>query len=151
MKQDLTERRTLQMSAGFKDRDQWEFDPSNNGIDWRARDIARLALIGANEPKPVWFTSGDGLDQQCTQNNTTVFINQVADEMDAIQVYDKRDNQCWMWYREQLGDETFDKLWQALIPHAQLMSSYYPREDVVDMYLKRQVVNDADHVPQGWE
>ncbi|GAC1499102.1 MAG: hypothetical protein NVS1B10_01490 [Candidatus Saccharimonadales bacterium] len=124
--------------ARFFNQEQRDYDPSNNGIDWRARDLARLAILGETEAQPVWFESGDGLSIQCTQENTTVYLNEVADEMDCIHVFDKRDEQVYVWFREQLGDQ-FDLMRTALVPHSQGLYSYYPRDEIVAVYIKRQL------------
>jgi hypothetical protein len=136
--------------ARFFNQEKREYDPSNNGIDWRARDLARLALRGEVESQPIWFDSGDGLLVQCTQENTTLYLNEVADEMDCIHLFDHRDGEVYVWFREQLGDSNFDLMRVSLVPHAQGLYSYYPRDEIVALYIKRQEAI-TDTIPENWE
>jgi hypothetical protein len=131
-----------------------EFAPTYGDLDWRAVLAAKLALIGEGiEPKRVWFNSDDGLDQECSQENTDVYISKASDDMDVVLVHDPRDEMRYSFFRSGLGTEAFDRITQSLqeVGAAAVHFTLYPQKEIVEMWVKQNTGdNSGDFIPEDW-
>lgn len=132
--------------AKFYHKDTNEFAPKYGDIDWRALLIGQLAAEGDELGGSIWFDSGDGLDQECNQENTQLILNRVSDDMDVLLEKDPRDGINYSFWRNQIGSETFDRLSKALqdLGCTALLYTVYPREEVVNAWLEQ---TQGDEIP----
>lgn len=111
------------------------WSPEYGEIDWKQR---RDLMMDSDELKiylPVGFDSEDGLVQEVTQENTSIFTNRVAPDMDMIAHLDHRDGLEYLWFRD--AEPDFEKLAKQLGRAALVHFSEYPLETVVGAYLRR--------------
>lgn len=137
----------------FYHKTQDEFAPRYGDIDWRAMLMAQLALEETELGVPVWFDSEDGLDVQCTQENTDIYVNRLSDDMDVVMVLDQRDTQRYTFYRSSLGSETFDTLSQTLqeLGAAAVHFTVYPLPEIAESWVKQNTVDDlSGFIPDDW-
>jgi hypothetical protein len=134
-----------------------EFNPQYGDLDWRALFAAKLAVAGntMNE-RTIWFESEDGLDQECTQENTSVHLSRASDDMDVIFVRDPRDELNYSYFRSSLGQENFDTVYQALqaAGAAAVHRTMYPQADIVGIWMRQNTRMGSDEsemfVPEDW-
>lgn len=132
---------------------QWY--PTYGEIDWRAMLLTKLAVENETlDDMTIWFDSEDGLDIECTQETCDIFVSKASDDSDAILVLDPRDGMRYSWYRDQIGDETFDRLSQNIqgVGAAAVHFTMFPTEEVAEVWLNRKQgdLSQADFVPEAW-
>jgi hypothetical protein len=129
------------------------FEPQYGEIDWRSVLVAKLALTGEGlTADPVWFDSGDGLDVQCTQENTDIFVSKASDDMDVVLVYDPRDDQRFPFFRSTLGED-FNAISQALqeVGGAAVHFTLYPPKEIAEIWVRQNTESDlSGFVPEDW-
>lgn len=81
-----------------------------------------------------WFDSGDGLDMLLHQDNFWVWENRTEPALDMAQVTDPRDSLSWYWFREQLGEDEFEKLSDMAFKIGSFVLRDTPTEDVQDVW-----------------
>lgn len=140
--------------ARFYNKEQNDFAPHYGDIDWRVALIAKLALEDEELPTgALWFDSEDGIDQQCTQETVTIYVNKASDDMDGVLVLDPRDGKRWSFFRSDIGDEVFDHISHTLqdIGAALVMYSLYPQKEVVEAWVAQNTDDDlTGFVPDDW-
>lgn len=110
--------------------------PQYGGVDWSLRRD-RLTESGELEQyQPVGFDSGDGLVQEAYQENCAIYFNEVNPGMDMVAINDPRDGKDYIWFREQ-NPEVFEDLTRNIGRAALKHLSFYPLENVVQVYLDR--------------
>lgn len=127
------------MAAYFENRTQNGFYPDYEGIDWYELRIIKLGQKALRATE-VWLCvpeHGATYEQQITQDNTFIQLNEVMPEMDRIMIRDERDDSYWMRYRSE--NNIFDEMCESIEPHARLIHTLYPQKDVVQKYIKRQL------------
>ena len=105
--------------ADFVEYPHDEFNPNYGDIHWKFRLNNMLERAGV-EITPVGYSEG-AEPMQVTQENTVIYINQVADEMDCVAVkYDLDPEDTWtFFFREKFtDDETFARVVQVVGPWA---------------------------------
>lgn len=88
------------------------------------------------------FDSEDGLDMELHQDNYWVWLSRSEPRMDMAQVTDPRDNESWFWFREQVGDETFNDLDMMARKVGSVVLRATPTEDVQDVWHSRYACPD---------
>jgi hypothetical protein len=138
----------------FYNKEQDDFNPRYGDIDWRAVLVAKLALEDEEiTAEPIWFATEDGLDLQCTQENTDIYVSKASDDMDAVLVLDPRDEQRFTFFRSDIGDEVFDHISQSLqtVGAAAVHFSLYPRQEIAEVWVRQNTEDDlSGYVPDDW-
>lgn len=133
--------------ANFKEYPQDNFHPEYGGVNWKPRLNALLEATGV-ELVPVGYEETEPM--QVTQENTIVYINQIADELDCIAVkYDLDPEDIWTWYWRHSFNGDFEKVTAVLGVWSTVITTLYPMEHVVKQYEAHQT-SDLDHVPEDW-
>lgn len=121
--------------ADFVEYGQDEFRPQYGEVNWTPRLNALLEATGV-ELVPVGYSEDGDYKMQVTQENTIVYINQVADEMDCVAIkYDKDPDDIWTFYwRESFKSVTFEQVVGAIGAWSMQCITLYPMEHVVKQY-----------------
>lgn len=128
--------------------DLWR--PMYGGIDWQQlkTNIAGTAM------NAVYFLSDDGLEQQCTQENTKIRMSQLHDDSDAILVDDPRDETRFAFFRDMFIPETFQDSIDLLtsMGACTMRITAYPDETIFKLWQKNKIVelDELDTIPNGW-
>lgn len=132
--------------ANFVEYPQDEFNPNYGDINWKPRLNFLLEATGV-ELTPVGYSEGIDV-MQVTQENTIIYINQIADELDVIAVkYDKDAADIWTWYwRGCFTAMPFEEVVQAIGTWCVQTTTLYPMKHVVEMYEMHQS-QDLNEVP----
>jgi hypothetical protein len=131
------------------------FRPEYGGIQWVRRLNQALEEADA-ELQPIGYTEAPEGDttrtMQVTQENTHIYINQIADEMDCIAVqYDQDPDGIWTFmYREKFEEDEFTKAVHVLGPWAMQVVTLYPLQHVVEKYLGFKATDLGDTIPDEW-
>ena len=135
------------MSSNFEFRRENSHNPMYGDVDWRDRYLRRYGQTMME----AYFISGDGLELQLTDDNTTLFLNATADEMDVLLVQDPRDGKPYQIWRE--GNPDFDGIYQRIGGYVTCVHNRYTREEVVTQYLLRnlQDLDGSDDIPREWD
>lgn len=88
------------------------------------------------------FESGDGVDVELNQHNFWVWINRSEPFMDMVQVTDPRDDRPWTWFREKVGDETFDEIETMARTVGSIILRATPTEEMQDVWHSRYAAPD---------
>jgi hypothetical protein len=133
--------------------EQDNFRPEYGGVQWVRR--LNAALEEANMTlQPLGYTeqSDNTRVMQVTQENTHIYINQIADEMDCIAVgYEYDPDGIWTFmYREKFEDDDFMNAVNVIGPWAMQVVTLYPLEHVVDKYLGFKATDLGDTMPDDW-
>lgn len=137
--------------ADFVEYPQDEFNPNYGGINWKPRLNSLLEATGVGIV-PVGYKEGDHT-MQVTQDNTIIYINQIADEMDCVAVkFDQDPEDIWTWYfREKFGgDDKFQHVVQVVGAWATQMITMYPMRHVVEQYEAFNSSDITDFIPDSW-
>jgi len=131
--------------ADFIEAKQDLFRPNYGGVLWTPRLNALLEESGV-ELTPVAYQETEPM--QVTQENTVIYINQIADELDVVAVkYDLDPDDIWTWYfRESFKSVTFEDVVSVVGPWACMMTTLYPMKHVVEQYEAFQT-NDLNETP----
>lgn len=112
------------------------WSPSYGDIDWAGRRARMIEDDEVEAFRPVGFDSEDGLVQEVNQENTGIYLSQVAPELDMIAHLDTRDGEPYLWFREE-NPERFEVLVKSLGRAATQIATEYPVQAVVKAYLDR--------------
>lgn len=130
---------------------QDHFNPEYGGIIWKRRLNAALEDAEA-EIEPVVYQRGNWPPMQITQENTMLFVNAIADEMDCIGIlYAPAEEQDWI-FREDFDDDErdFDVIASHVGQWALCTTTLYPMANVVAEYERRYDVEIPDELPDGF-
>lgn len=135
--------------ADFVEAQQDLFRPNYGGVLWTPRLNNLLEVTGV-ELRPVAYQETEPM--QVTQENTIIYINQVADELDVIAVkYDLDEADIWTWYfREKFTGIPFEQVVNVVGVWACVMTTLYPMKHVVEQYENFQA-SDLDSTPDWLE
>ncbi len=139
------------MSANFTDYERDEFRPNYGEVNWTPRLNALLEQAGV-ELEPIAYEEDGKEPMQVTQENTIVYINQIADELDCIAVkYDQDKDDLWTFYFPDRfpSREDFNKAASWIGNWALVMTSLYPLQEIVEHYERFQA-QDLDRIPEDW-
>lgn len=120
------------MQGRFELRDEEYRCPEYGGIDWRERYLSFLALHDVEMPGSLWFVV-DEWEQELNEENTMLFQNSIAPELDAVAILDQRDNKPFWWHRIRYGEE-YEELVQLVGGYACVFTTDFPLEQVVNSY-----------------
>lgn len=127
------------MQGRFEMRDEEYTCPTYGGINWRDRYLTNLNEIGESIPNSLWFIV-DGWEQELLEDNTFLFQNSVAPELDAVAILDERDNKPFWWHRIRYG-EAYEELVSLIGGYACIFTTDFPVEQVVNAY---QYISDGE-------
>lgn len=123
------------------------YKPEHGGIDWyalRTRKLGELGLVAAE----IWFVyPEEEYEQQVTQENTFIDLNQMSEHMDSLTVIDGRDGECWVNYRDE--SPNFEATLEAVNIYSTVTRTMYPQEHVVDHYELRRLGELAKDLDQA--
>lgn len=128
------------------------FNPEYGEVKWKRRLNQRLEEQNV-ELEPIDYVEDGKPPMQVTQENTVIYINQIADELDCIAVkYDADESDMWTWYfREKFkGDGMFEHVVRVVGAWATLMNTMYPMEHVVTFYEKFHESEIPDELPDDF-
>jgi hypothetical protein len=128
-----------------------DFRPNYGGIDFTRRLNERLEEVEA-VLSPIHYYEEGKDPMQVNQENTHIFINQIADEMDCVVViYDGDGGDIATWYfREKFKEESFEDVVAVIGPWACQVVTLYPLETVVEQYENIEVKDISDFIPEDW-
>ena len=135
------------------------FRPEYGDIKWVHRFNNWLEEAGV-EVQPVAYREDKKPAMQITQENTMIFWNMFADEMDCIAImYDQDDGDSTWYFREQLNGLAVPEHLECdgleyvagVIGQWTLQTmTLYPMQNVVEMYQKFNTPEIPDSLPEGW-
>lgn len=128
------------------------FNPEYGEILWKRRLNMRLEAQDATV-EPVGYKEEGKPTMQCTQENTVIYINQVADEMDCVAVmYDQDPDDIWTFYfREKFeGEDMFERVVGVIGMWATQIVTMYPMEHIVERYEMFNAQDIGDTIPEDW-
>lgn len=133
--------------ADFVEAEADMFRPQYGEVDWHPRFELLLEATGVHIV-PVAYTEDGDHKMQITQENTIVYINQIADEMDCIAVkYDMDEADTWTWYfRNSFANIPMEHVIGAIGVWSDVQTTLYPKRHVVEQY-ERFAAKDLDTVP----
>lgn len=119
--------------ADFIEAEQDLFRPDYGGVIWTPR-LNHLLEVTGIELTPVAYQETEPM--QVTQENTIIYINQIADELDVIAVnYHLDDEGIWTWYfRDSFKQVPFEHVVGVVGTWACVMTTLYPMKHVVEQY-----------------
>lgn len=112
------------------------FRPEYGGVEW-VRRLNKALEEHDTEITPVGYREGKGPTQQVTQENTVIYINQVADELDCVSVNYEPDGEnvfTWYWRHMFENDEMFAHVVGVIGHWATQIVTMYPLPHVVQQY-----------------
>ncbi len=135
--------------ADFVQCEQDLFRPDYGGVIWTPRLNQLLETTGI-EIVPVAYQETEPM--QVTQENTIIYVNQIADELDCIAIkYDLDESDVWTWYfREKFTAVPFEHVANVVGTWACVMTTLYPMKHVVEQY-EAFSVGDLDSMPDWLE
>lgn len=128
------------------------FNPEYGDVNWKRRLNAKLEDSGT-EIYPVDYVEEGKPPMQVTQENTVIYINQIADELDCVAVkYDQDADDLWTWYfREKFAnDDMFRHVVNVVGTWACVMTTIYPMAHVVVQYERFQEETIPDQIPEDF-
>lgn len=139
------------MKANFTGRESDDFNPQYGEINWKRRLNQALEEAGI-ELHPFDYSETGKEPMQVTQENTVIFINQIADELDCLTTNYTPDGEIWTWYfREKFkDDETFMRVVNTVGQWATQIITLYPRAEVVEQYERQYKQGIPDEFPREW-
>jgi len=135
--------------ADFIQAEQDLFRPDYGGVIWTPRLNALLEATGV-ELTPVAYKETEPM--QVTQENTVIYINQIADELDCLAVqYDQDESGIYTWYfRDSFKSVPFEDVTRIVGVWATVITTLYPMRHVVEQYERFQA-KDLDTMPDWLE
>ncbi len=125
------------------------FSPEYGDVAWWRRQQIMIESGELDKYKKVGFDSEDGLVVEITQENTQLRLNRVAPNMDMLSLEDYRDDESYIWFRE-TNPERFHLLQEKLGRAALVITTEYPMEDTVRIYLDRATTgNDTEFLGEA--
>jgi len=136
--------------ANFIDVEQDGFRPNYGEIIWTPR--LNSALESANVViSPLGYCEDGKEPMQITQENTNIYLNQVAEELDVVAVkYDQDGEDVWTWYFRQAFERSpvpFEAVVSVIGVWACNITTLYPMKHIVDQY-QRMSTRDLDTIPE---
>jgi hypothetical protein len=144
--------RGVKIVSGFREARSDGFNPEYGDVIWKRRLNNRLEQAGV-EMFPVEYDDGIHGPMQITQENTIVFINQTADEMDCIAMnYPPETGQQLWFFREGFieRDTSIEEVVRYMGGWALQTMTLYPMENVVQTYESLYGVDVPDSLPDGF-
>lgn len=130
---------------------QDNFSPEYGDIIWKRRLNDRLEANDM-ELEPIGYQEGKRPVMQVTQENTIIYINQAADELDCVAImYDQDPADTWTWYwRDKFeSDEMFATVITTIGHWATQIVTMYPLPHVVQQYEKYLDSEIPDEIPDN--
>ena len=126
------------------------WNPKYGDIEWYPMYLQMLEEEGEERPENLYYEHL-GYKFQLTEENTFVYLNRVAPNMNGVAIVDPLDNCAWWWFADL--NEEYEELEDLVAPIATIISSDIPGEMVVKNYLRRSLsdIVQVDYVPEGWE
>jgi len=135
--------------GNFINMEQDSYRPDFGGVIWTPRLNMVLEATGI-EIVPVGYYEDGKPPMQVSQENTVIYVNQVADELDVMAVkYDQDEDDVWTFYfREAFNNSPtpFQEVAEIVGVWATNMYTLYPMAHVVRQYERLSAV-DLDTVP----
>ena len=138
--------------AEFKRLEQDSFRPNYGGVDWIKRLNERLEEADI-EVTPVAYQEADQPPMQITQENTMIYWNTTADEMDAVAIMYEPDDGIATWYfRERFVEmgTTIEQVAGVIGAWCLQTMTLYPMSNVVDVYERMNKPTIPDHLPEDF-
>jgi hypothetical protein len=138
--------------SGFSEARSDGFNPEYGDVLWKRRLNNRLEEAGV-EMFPVEYDDGVHGPMQITQENTIVFINQTADEMDCIAMNYPPETGKQLWFfREGFIERgtSIEEVVRYMGGWALQTMTLYPMENVVQTYEDLYGVDIPDSLPDGF-
>lgn len=135
--------------SGFGEAKLDGFNPEYGGVLWKRR-LNNLLESSGVEIFPVEYDDGVHGPMQITQENTIMFINSVADEMDCIAMnYPPETGQQLWFFREGFAEKgtSIEEVAQYIGAWALQTMTMYPMENVVQTYESLFGVEVPDELP----
>lgn len=130
-----------------------DYNPEFGGIVWKRRLNARLEERGV-ELDALGYQEGEKPIMPINQDNTVIYINQVADEMDCIAVqYTEDEGGVFTWYWREVverGEYSFEQIAGYIGNWAMVVTTLYPLENVVKQYEAMNTRDIGDTIPEDW-
>jgi hypothetical protein len=130
-----------------------DYNPEFGGIVWKRRLNQRLEERDV-ELTPLGYQEGEKPVMPVNQDNTIIYINQVADEMDCIAVqYTEDEGGVYTWYWREVveaGEHTFEQVASYIGNWAMMITTLYPLEHIVEQYEKMHTRDIVDTIPDDW-
>ena len=120
------------MKGRFEFRGDEHTCPDYGGVDWRDRYLLYLEQNDMEMPGQMWFIVGDH-QQELNEENTFVFQNSVAPELNAVAVIDERDSKPFWWHKLRFGED-YEELVETIGGYACILTTDFPARQVVDAY-----------------
>lgn len=140
------------MKKGFSEAGSDGFNPEYGEVLWKRRLNKKLEDTGL-EIMPVQYNDGVNGPMQITQENTIIFWNSIADEMDCVAMTYPPESEEQRW----LFREHFEAQNVAIEDVAQFIGSWclqtmtlYPMANVVDKYEQLFGVQVPDELPDDF-
>ncbi len=124
--------------------------PKSEVFNWREIWTGRLALNGKVERPPIFiYIDAEGYSQQLNEQNSMLFINMAANEMDAIAIIDERDGMTWWWFRG--VHDYFEEMVQKIGSYSTVIHNDCPQDQVEANYLRVQkgIMDGSIHLDQA--
>ena len=121
----------------FEIRPTGNYHPVHEGVDFLQVRLGELA-IRSLERAECWIVVEEddtAYEQQVHQENTIIETNTIENVFDRLCIRDERDDEWWVYYREDLPE--FDKAIGQLAVYAQNSHTMYPTKDMVKTFLSR--------------
>lgn len=138
--------------ASFVELEQDDFNPQYGEVNWKRR--LNVALEAGNVIlQPVGYKEDKGT-MQVTQENTVIYINQIADELDCIAVnYEPDGENIWTWFWREMfeGDDMFAHVVSVVGAWATQIVTMYPMPHVVKQFEDFCDSQIPTEVPDGLE
>lgn len=128
------------------------YNPEFGEVNWKRRLNKTLEEKDV-ELEPVGYKEEGKPTMQCTQENTIIYINQVADELDCLAVmYDQDPEDIWTFYfRHRFeSDEMFARVVSVVGAWATQIVTLYPMQHIVERYEQFQADEIGDTIPDDW-
>lgn len=127
------------MSSLFSGGERDRFRPQYGGVQWHKRLNNFLEEAGL-EIQPVEYSEGDKPKMQITQENTMIFWNLIANELDCVAIMYDQDDGVGTWhFREDFKRHglEIEHVAQRIGQWCLQTLTMYPMENVVDTYEAR--------------
>lgn len=128
------------------------FEPEYGEINWRERFEA-LKEEREIEMTPIGYKEEGKPVMQVNQENTVIYINQIADELDCVAVkYDQDEEDLYTFYfREKFeSDEIFAHVVSTVGAWSMQVVTLYPVEHIVNKYEDFAMSDLNSGVPEEW-
>lgn len=121
----------------FEIRETGQYHPVYEGVDFLQLRLAELAIRDLKRGE-CWVVLEEGdtsYEQQITQENTIIETNTILDPFDRISIRDERDDEWWVYYREEIKE--FNEVMGNLAVFATTCHYLYPTKDMAQVFFAR--------------